>query len=157
MNALTLLKELALVDNRRKFPRFPEHARVIDKYSDKTANGLTKCIIDFIRFNGGQAERISVTGRYIDNSIIVTNYLGNKKRIGSGQWIKPSMQSGTADISATIAGRSIKIEVKCNITKDKQRPAQKEYQKQIEAAGGIYLLISSFDDFFEWYNSNFKA
>jgi hypothetical protein len=49
------------------------------KYIDTTANGLTKCVIDYINFIGGQAERISNTGRYIDESRIVTDVLGNRK------------------------------------------------------------------------------
>lgn len=31
-------------------------------YSDKTANGLTNCIIDFLKYNGCYANRISTTG-----------------------------------------------------------------------------------------------
>lgn len=121
------------------------------KFTDKTANGLTKAIVAWINLNGYQAERISTTGRYIDNSKIVTDVLGNRKKIGSGKYIKGSGTNGSADISATIKGRSIKIEVK--IGKDKQSDAQKEYQKNIEKAGGIYIIASDFDDFMMWYKA----
>ncbi|HJY63731.1 MAG TPA: hypothetical protein VJ455_06205 [Ignavibacteria bacterium] len=63
------------------------------------------------------------------------------------------MQPGTADISATIAGRSVKIEVK--IGRDKQSQKQKEYQRQVEASGGLYFIAKSFDQFFTWYNELF--
>jgi hypothetical protein len=151
MNAISELKALYLVNNRLRFPSLPEAARVPPRYSDKDANSLTRCIVDYIRLTGGQAERIAVTGRYIDNSRIVTNVIGQSRRIGSGRWIKPSMQAGTADISATIAGRSVKVEIK--VGRDKQSHKQKEFQKQVEQAGGIYLLIHSFDEFFSWYQS----
>jgi len=154
MNALVELKSLALLQSRNKFPSLPEYARVTPKYSDKTANGLTKCIIDYIRFKGGQAERISVTGRLVDRRKEFTDVIGKKRLIGSVQWIKPSMQPGTADISAIIGGRSLKIEVK--VGRDTQRAAQKVYQTQVEQAGGIYLLISSFNEFYEWYEGNLK-
>jgi len=120
-------------------------------YTDKTANGLTKCIVHWLNLNGWQAERISTTGRYIDNSKIVTDVLGNRKKIGSGKYIKGSGTNGSADISATIKGRSIKIEVK--IGKDRQSEAQKEYQKNIEKAGGIYIIATDFDEFMMWYKA----
>lgn len=120
-------------------------------YTDKTANGLTKCICDWLICNGWQSERISNMGRYIDNSKIVKDVLGQSKRIGTGKYIKGSGTKGTADISATIKGRSVKIEVK--IGKDIQSEAQKKYQKSIEDSGGIYIIISDFDYFIMWYKS----
>ncbi len=147
------LKALYLEENRRRFPSLPEYARVTPRYSDKTANGLTACIIDFLRLSGHQAERISVTGRYIDNTQIVTDTIGRARRIGSGRWIKPSMQPGTADISAVINGRGVKIEIK--IGSDRQSEAQKEYQKQVEQAGGLYVIARSFPEFITWYQSTF--
>ena len=149
MEALKELKALYLAENRKKYPSLPEAARVPPRYSDRDANSLTRCIIDFIRLSGGQAERIAVTGRYIDNTRIVTDVTGRQRRIGSGTWIKPSMQPGTADLSATINGRSVKIEIK--IGRDRQSTAQKKYQEQIEQSGGIYLICKSFQDFHNWY------
>lgn len=151
MDALKELRELALAENRRQYPSFPEYARYIKPYSDKTANSLTRAIIDFLRFNGWQAERIAVTGRYIDNSKIVTDVVGMSRRIGSGKWIPTSGQRGSSDLSAVIAGRSVKIELK--VTEgDRQSEAQKEYQRQVEQAGGLYWLVRSFDEFKQRYN-----
>jgi hypothetical protein len=149
MNPLQQLKALALSEDRIKHPNLPEYARFIKPYSDKSANGLTRCIIDWLRLNGNQAERIAVTGRYIDNSRIVTDVIGRRRRIGSGQWIRPSMQPGTADLSATINGWSVKIEIK--MPGDRQSKVQKEYQRQVEQAGGIYIIASSFEQFMDWY------
>jgi hypothetical protein len=132
-----------------KYPRMPKDYIAKRTYSDKTANGLTKCIIDWIKANGYQAERISNTGRYIDNSKVVTDSMGFQKRIGSGQYIKGTGTNGTADISATIKGMSIKAEVK--IGADRQSEAQKKYQADIERAGGIYIIIKDFDEFMNFY------
>ncbi len=141
---------MALEDSRKKYPTLPEGARYIKPYSDKTANALTRAIIDFLRFSGCQAERIAVTGRYLDHSKVITDVTGFRRRIGSGKWIPGSMQPGTADISATINGRSVKIEIKM---KDKQSPAQQKYQAAIERAGGVYLICRSFDEFKQWYDN----
>jgi hypothetical protein len=119
------------------------------KFTDTTANGLTKCIVTWINLNGYQAERISTTGRYIDDSKMVKDVLGNTRKIGTGKYIKGSGTNGSADISATIKGLSVKIEVKM---KDKQSDAQKEYQKNIERAGGIYFIARDFDEFIMFYN-----
>ena len=141
----TELKELhmlALQHHRLKHPTYPEEARYVKPYSDRTANELTKCIIDHQRFTDNQGERVSVTGRYIDRSRIVSDTLGHRKRIGSGMWIPSSMQKGSADISAIIKGRAVKIEIK--MPKDSQSAAQKLYQNQVERAGGLYWIIGSF-------------
>lgn len=151
---LELLREMALADSWEKHPTLPDYARCTRNYTDKTANGLAICILDFLKFSGSQCERIAVTGRYLDQSKVVTDVIGNKKRIGSGKWIKSSMQPGTADLSATILGKSIKIEVKI---KDKQSPAQKKYQEQIESAGGEYWLCHSMDEFLSFYNKLIKS
>jgi hypothetical protein len=63
-------------------------------------------------------------------------------------WTKGTSTAGSADISATIKGRSVKIEVKI---KDRQSEAQKRYQEHIEKAGGIYKIFRDFDSFVEWY------
>jgi hypothetical protein len=132
--------------SRTKLP--PDYV-VRTKYNDSTANGLTKCVTDYINLIGGQAERISNSGRYIDESKIVTDVLGNRKKIGTGKYIKGTGTNGTADISATYKGKSIKIEIKM---KDKQSEAQKEYQQSIERAGGIYFICHNFEEFLDKFN-----
>jgi len=120
-----------------------------------TTNGLTKCIIAYIRLNGWQAERINTTGRRIDNTKIVEDVTGRQRQIGSVQWIKSTGTKGSADISATILnGRKLSIEVKNEKTKDKQSELQKTYQKQIELVGGIYCIAKNLKDFIEWFDSN---
>jgi len=146
-----LLQELFLAHHREKFPNFPEYARPKQMFSDKTANGLTKCIINFLQWSGWQAERISVTGRRVDNTRIVSDVVGFQRKIGSVQYIKSAMTPGSADISATICGRSVKIEVK--IGADRQSQVQKNYQLQVEKAGGIYIIAKDFESFLNWYDN----
>lgn len=151
MKALKKLKELELQANRIKYPLVPEGCHGSVNYKHKTANGLTRCVIDWIKYHGGQAERISNTGRYIDGSKIVSDCMGFKRTIGSGKYIPGTGTNGTADISATIKGKSVKIEIK--IEHDRQSEAQKIYQISIELAGGIYYICRDFDEFVEWYES----
>ena len=145
----TILTNLAMQDLKIKYPSFPEHAIPQPKYSDTTANGLTKCVIDFLNLSGHQAERISSMGRMIDKRKKSTDVLGRERTIGSLTYIKGTSTNGTADISSIINGKSVKIEIK--IGKDRQSEAQKKYQQATEKAGGIYLITKSFDEFMEQY------
>lgn len=151
--AVRELESMANAENARKHPNTPLKYLAKCTYRDDTANGLTKCIIDFIRFNGGQAERINTTGIPKDNRMQVTDIMGHSRTIGSIEWRPSGTTKGSADISATIRGRSVKIEVK--IGKDTQSEAQKQYQASIEAAGGIYYIARDFESFVIWYRSKF--
>ena len=150
--ALKALNQLADQAKRLKYPGQPY--LVAAKYSDKTANKLTSCIISWIRLHGYQAERISITGRQIDKRQTYTDVLGHQRTIGTLKWIPTSGSRGSADISATIAGKSVKIEVK--IGRDYQRPDQVKYQRDIEAAGGLYFIASTFEQFHTWYIATFE-
>jgi Holliday junction resolvase len=52
--------------------------------------------------------------------------------------------SGSPDIVAVIHGRYVGIEVKA--AKGKQSENQMQFQRELEAAGGIYLLVKSIED-----------
>jgi hypothetical protein len=151
MKSLQHLKQLKLDEYRRQYPNVPEHALKQPKYSDKSANGLTRCVIDWLKLNGWQAERINCMGRPIDNRKQVTDVVGRTKTIGSMTWGKSTSTKGSADISATIMGRSVKIEIKYG--KDRQSEDQKRYQEMIERSGGVYIIVRTFDQFYEWYNN----
>lgn len=144
-----ILTQLALTALKERYPSFPEHAIPIPKYSDSSANGLTKCVIDFLNYSGHQAERVSSMGRMLDKTKVVEDVLGRQRTIGSMQYIKGTSTNGTADISSIINGKSVKIEIK--IGADRQSQAQKQYQTATERAGGIYLITKTFDEFMEQY------
>lgn len=120
-------------DGRNKYPSVPDYARPKASIKTSDANSLTKAIIDFIDLSGGWATRISTEGRYIES-------LG--KRIPS------SVKKGTADIHAVWKGRHLSIEVK--IGADRQSDEQKEVEKSVTKAGGLYFIAKTFEDFHQW-------
>jgi len=151
-------EQLYLKNKLENYPSFIGRENCIPPANIKEAgaNDLTRLVIEFIIFNDGQAERISSMGRYIDGTKQVTDCIGRKRTIGTGKFIKSTTTNGTADISATIKGRSVKIEIKWK--KDNQSDDQKKYQQSIEKSGGIYIIIKTFDDFVDWldnYNSTY--
>jgi hypothetical protein len=150
MKPLDRLKQLKQEAMLESYPNVPKYALSAPKYEDKTANGLTKCIIEFLQLSNHQAERINTMGRPIDNRKQVTDVIGRTKTIGSMTWGKSTATKGSADISATIQGRSVKIEVK--IGKDRQSEDQKVYQTNIEKSGGQYWIAKNFDDFIKKYD-----
>jgi hypothetical protein len=149
MKSLNILKQLKQAEQRAQYPNVPDHGLKPVKYEDKTANGLTKAIIDFLNLSGHFAERINTMGRMIDSRKQVTDVIGRTKTIGSAKYIPTTGTKGSADISATINGKSVKIEVK--IGKDRQSQDQIQYQQRTEQAGGIYLIAKDFQGFYEWY------
>jgi hypothetical protein len=150
MKPLDRLKHLKQDSMLEAYPNVPKYALSTPKYEDKTANGLTKCIIEFLQLSNHQAERINTMGRPIDNRKQVTDVIGRTKTIGSMTWGKSTATKGSADISATIQGRSVKIEVK--IGADRQSQDQKIYQENIEKSGGKYWIAKNFDDFIKKYD-----
>ena len=144
------LKALELESLRGKYPSMDARFIPLTDWKDTSANGLTKCIIFWINAMGGQAERISNQGQYREGKKIDvgTGEIAYKKQL-PGKWTPGQGTKGTADISATIRGGSVKIEVKYG--RDVQSDAQKQYQEMIEKAGGVYIIAKTFDDFVIWY------
>jgi phosphoenolpyruvate-protein kinase (PTS system EI component) len=118
-------------------------------------NALTGAVIDYIRMQYCHAERVNNVSRQV------------KSKFGAMVHIPSANFKGTADIHACkkvdikIIGESFKggmkvglgqfvaIEVK---QKDKQSEAQAYYQSCVERAGGVYMIVRTFDDFLKQWN-----
>lgn len=143
-----ILKDLQLKHKMQKYPNMRPEMIALTHWNDNSANELTKSVIAFLQFNGCQAERINTMGVYRKK------YRTDGVAIG-GQWTKGTGTPGSADISATIKGRSVKIEVKYG--KDRQSQAQKDYQAAIEEAGGTYIIVKTFADMLKFYDEFVQA
>jgi hypothetical protein len=106
-------------------------------------------VVSFIQMSGYQAERINTMGTF-RAAKKYTDLDGVTRTAGRGSWTRSGSTPGSADISATINGKSVKIEIK--IGADRQSDAQKSYQQAIEKAGGTYLIVKNFDQFIEWFD-----
>ena len=145
-DSLKQLKAMAL-DNIS--PTLPYRESFVHDYKPNTANGLRRAIVDWLKFDGQQGEPINVTGKMVDNTKKVTDIMGSQRIIGSVEYQKTTMVRGSADISATIEGRSVKIELKIN--SDRQSHDQKDYQASVERAKGVYVIIKTISGWAEWY------
>src|SRR6188768_292887 len=109
-----------------------------------TSAGLTNAVIKFIIWSGYNADRTNTQGRLVDapQKQDSGNVLTVKK------YIKSANRRGTADIGATIKGRSVKIEIK--VGKDKPSQYQQDEQVRERKAGGVYEFIKTMDEFINW-------
>lgn len=147
MKGLKELSRLDLEARRKQYPNVPDHALGSAKFSDKTANGLTKAIIRYLQLCGHTAWRQSSEGRYRPG-VRVTDVLGRVRQM-KGTFL-PGQNNGASDVAALVNGRFFAIEVKM---RDKQSDAQKDYQRRIELSGGVYIIARSFDDFLTQFNN----
>lgn len=150
MKAIKKLKEMDYFERKSKWPEGYEWGcpKNNTKLKDSTANGLTQCIIRYLELLGYQAERVSTMGR-----VVGMTKVPHRTKYGTYYEAKPryargSFTPGTADVSATIEGRSVKIEVK--IGRDTQSEKQKAYADDVRKAGGIYYIAKDFQSFHDW-------
>lgn len=136
------LAQLSKALSNKLHGNVPEHCRPVKKFSDNSANELTKAIIAYANLKDWFAERQSSEGRYRPGKEY-ENVIGKKVQM-KGTWL-PGQGKGKADIKAVIKGRSIEIEVKHGA--DRLRPEQIEYKAKIERAGGVYLVVKTWQDF----------
>lgn len=147
MTPLEILQSMDRTYKKLRYPNTPAHAMPDHKFSDSTANGLTKCVLHFLKLKGHMAWRQSSEGRYRPGQQI-TDVLGHVRQM-KGQWL-PGQNVGASDIAAILSGRFTAIEVKI---KDKQSEQQRRYQQEVEDSGGIYVICRSFTEFYQWYQS----
>lgn len=145
------LEGLAQETTRKKFSEIPQECLTTRKYRDDIVNELARCIIDFFRFKGCQAERINNSGRFTAIQKTFTDIIGRKRTIIQKKRIKGTGTTKLADISEFIAGQSIKIKAKnANV---RLSHAQIAFQQSINLSGNNYLIVDSLEFFFYWYNN----
>ncbi len=140
-DALQQLKVEAEAAKRDRYPNVPAHALPRAKYSERSANDLTKCIIDFVNLQPGcVAWRVS--------NVPVYDTKTGKHRAGN-------VRKGVADISAIRRGQAWQIEVKFG--KDIMSEHQRKFAAAVEASGGVYCVAHTFEQFINQWNNPRKS
>lgn len=115
-----------------------------------TGNGLNRFMAMFLFWSGWRVTRQNVQGRLIEKE----EPTDGGQMITTKKYIKSTTRVGTADIGATILGRSCQFEGKAG--KDQPRTDQLREQKIERKAGGIYEFIHSPDEFYKVYDEVIK-
>ncbi|MFL5786655.1 MAG: hypothetical protein ACJ748_01265 [Flavisolibacter sp.] len=140
MNWKELLKRLKLDYVKETAPGFFElsggYKLQIKPYKDNTANGLTSCIEDFIKHQGGYVNRINTTG--------IMRKIG-----GEMKWTKGNSNKGAFDLRFVYQGKSGDVEIK--IGKDRMSEAQIREMERIKKAGGLAFVAKDFPSFLQWW------
>lgn len=139
MTALQHLNALADAAKVAKHPNVPAFGLVKSKYSEKTANGLTVCVVDFLNLSGHFATRLASTGSY---------------RADIDKFVKSQQRSGLPDVMAVINGQAVFIEVK--IGKDRLSAKQQGTIKELLRAGAWCFVAKTFEEFYSWYTAQFQ-
>ena len=142
----TTLKQLAEMHHARKLAKHSEvPAQYVPKtkFSDKSANDLTKSIIAYMDAIGGHANRLQSQGQYVPDKVETVN--GRRVVAVKGGFRKGTTKAGTADVMVAYRGIVVMVEVKYG--KDRQSEKQKGYQLEVEGAGVPYLIAKTFEQF----------
>jgi hypothetical protein len=133
----------------RKFPTVVKdgHYTLPIRRDPRKANGLTKMVIEFLLWNGHRATRIASSGRIIKAPQRQESGIS----LLTSKYIPGTTRKGTADVSATIKGRSCMFEIK--VGNDKASEYQLKEQALERSAGGQYEFIKTFEQFLEWYDT----
>lgn len=127
-------------------PNVPAHAIPRTVFSDRTANELTKAILAFCKLLDIMASRTGSEGKYREGSNVVD--VVGRTRVLKGMWL-PGDNKGQGDVQIILKGRVYSVEVK--IGKDKQSEVQKEFQAKMEKAGGVYVVVKTWEEFYNNY------
>ena len=132
-SAVRELEALAMEAVKERYPGLPYPCP--RKFRDDTSNGLTSCICQYIKLQGGFAVRINSQGQY-------------DPRLG--KWRHSGQRRGLPDIQAVFNGQPIFIEVK--IKKDKLSEYQIKVRDELTGSGALYFVARNFTDFKLWFD-----
>ena len=133
--ALEHLCQLADQSKAAKHPTLPAYARVKAKYSDRSANDLTRCIVDYLTLSGHFATRLQSTGTY---------------RADLNRYIPSQQRRGLPDVYAVVHGRAVHVEIKI---KDRLSDDQKQAISDLQQAGASVFVARDFQGFYDWFNA----
>lgn len=112
-----------------------------------TSNGLTNAICKYMEWTGGIGNRISVSGRLVEQDVNI----GGGRTMAVKKFITSSTIKGSADITVQFANGKIAF-VEIKVGSDKPREAQLKMQARVRKANGIYEFIHSMVEFYELYD-----
>jgi len=119
-----------------------------NSYNDKTANGLIRCIYEWLKFNNHYVNRINTQGQVRVEKVQLAHG-GVRENI---KWTTGTTNKGTADIDSIINSRPVKIEVK--VGKDHLSTDQIKEMNRVLKAGGIYYVAHDMESFVKWYDDH---
>lgn len=118
------------------------------KFKETCANDIEKAIEKFAIMAGFLAERTKTVGRKMPAKVIQTAH--GTLTVSKEKFVTSTSRKGSSDMKLLIPEIGY---VACEIKygKDTQKDNQKEYQRDVEKNGGIYIIVKTFEEFLVWY------
>jgi hypothetical protein len=139
-SALQILCQLADVRKAEQSPNFPARYIPNSRYNDRDANGLIRCLVDYLNFSGHFATHLGSTGAY---------------RVNWQRLVSWQQQVELPDVFAVVGGRAMLIEVKHG--KDQLSEARKRTIFELQKAGALIYIAHEFESFYYWFEQNIKT
>ena len=116
----------------------------------RSAAQLEKAIVKYLKFLGHSASKVSTQGTWVKGKkgIRMASSLGKAESFDTGRYIPGGGRKGASDISSTVYGISVEIEVKFS-KGDRLSKEQIAYSAEIQKAGGFFLVAKNFDEFYD--------
>lgn len=134
LSPLQHLASLEMAQKRRTHPNVPDHCRVKSKFNVKDSNSLTHAVKRCLELHECYVTRVQSQGQWNEHL---------------GRFTHSTTKRGTADLHAVINGQHASIEIKWG--SDRLSADQKKTAQQVQAAGGIYLIVKDYDTFWAWF------
>lgn len=131
------LQHLNTLADRRKAEKHPTVPyRVKSAYSDRDANGLTRCIVDYLSLSGHFVTRLQSTGTY---------------RADLDKYIPSQQRAGLPDVFAVVGDRAVFVEVKTGA--GRLSDVQKKAIADLVRAGASVYIAKDFQGFYDWFTA----
>lgn len=135
-NALAHLCQLVDQRKAQRSPNYPAKRIPRSKYSDVTANGLKRCIVDYLNLSGHFAIKLTSTGTY---------------RADLQKFVASQQRSGMPGVLACVNGQFIGVEVK--IGTEQLSKEQKETIVGLIRADVSVYVARDFQGFYDWFTA----
>lgn len=152
--SLKTLKQMAVEYKKYQAPYKPEHLITTKNYSDKNEAELRKSMKDFFFFLGGISEKVRNQGVEVKTKKQQVHHFDGQRQVDGTKKVPSGQFPGTSDQHTIVHSVHPKMEIK--IGRDYQSPEQKEYERRVIKAGGLYVIVKSFDDVLNWYINYFN-
>jgi hypothetical protein len=115
----------------------------------RSAAQLEKVIVKYLLALGHSASKVSTQGTWVKGKkgVGMASSLGKAESFDTGRYIPGGGRKGASDISSTIYGITVEIEVKFS-KGDRLSKEQIAYGAEIQKAGGFFMVAKNFDDFY---------
>lgn len=108
-----------------------------------THKGFEQAVENYVKWKGGFAQNTPTIGTPRFKEAMV----GGKLVKEQAGWMNSKGGRGKQDIDLIIAGVNVKVELKCE--GDEQKKEQAKYQRRVQEAGGVYIILRSMHELYE--------